>query len=113
MPRNSYPATPDGRYFVAKSRLWRRTDPNLDDATRRAAIKTLMQARRAVRFAETDAETAKSRAEVQAAKELLGERGPVWWDDGAPDETGRAPWNSCYAGWWADLPETEKQKGAG
>jgi len=23
----AYPQTPDGRYFVAKGRLWRKTDP--------------------------------------------------------------------------------------
>ncbi|MEC4768013.1 hypothetical protein LPL18_011825 [Halomonas sp. CUBES01] len=38
---------------------------------------------------------------MQVAKEALGERGPVWWDDDAPDEGGLAPDNSTYAQWWA------------
>ncbi|UWR21337.1 hypothetical protein [Sulfitobacter sp. S190] len=101
--QSKYPVTPDGRYFVSKGRLWRCTDPRLDDSTRRAAVKRLMQGRRAVRFAQTDAETAQARAEVDAAKHTLGERGPVWWDDGAPDEGGKHPKNTGYAAWWDAL----------
>jgi hypothetical protein len=48
---------------------------------------------------------------VQAAKERLGERGPVWWDDGAPDATRRAPWNTGYAAWWDGLPEAARAAG--
>ena len=77
-----YPHTPDGRYFVAKNRLWRCTDPRLDEE--HGDDDALRQARDA----------------VQAAKEALGERGPVWWDDNAPDEGGFAPHNSSYAKWW-------------
>ena len=103
-----YPVTPDGRYFVSKGRLWRRTNPALDEAERRAAVKALMQARRAVSTAATDDETAEARAHVDAAKRRLGERGPVWWDDDAPDETGRAPWTTRYADWWRELPGPER-----
>ncbi|WP_299285728.1 hypothetical protein [uncultured Tateyamaria sp.] len=113
MARKDYPETPDGRYFVAKSRLWRKTDPRLDDTTRRAAVKALMQARRAVRFAKDEVETRAARDAVDAAKHALGERGPVWWDDGTPDEGGRHPKNSSYAEWWADLPDTARAAGAG
>ncbi|MBF59249.1 hypothetical protein KF947_17465 [Halomonas sp. FeN2] len=100
---NKYPHTPDGRYFVAKNRLWRCTDPRLDEEQRRAHIKELMKARRAVRAAQQkDDEDAlrQARNAVQSAKEALGERGPVWWDDEAPDEGGLAPHNSSYAEWW-------------
>ena len=106
-----YPETPDGRYFVSKSRLWRKTDPSLSDDIRQAAVRDLMKARRAVRFAKTDDETRAARDGVQAAKERLGERGPVWWDDCAPDEGRRAPWNSSYAGWWDALDEEDKARG--
>ncbi|KIT15135.1 hypothetical protein [Jannaschia aquimarina] len=106
-----YPTTPDGRYFVAKGRLWRCTDPSLADSERRAAVKALMQARRAVRDADSEDATRAARASVQAAKERLGERGPVWWDDGAPDEGRKAPWNSSYAEWWAALSEDDKALG--
>ena len=49
---NKYPRTPDGRYFVAKNRLWRCTDPSLDEDEKRTHIKALMKARRAVRTAQ-------------------------------------------------------------
>ena len=49
---NKYPCTPDGRYFVAKNRLWRCTDPRLDEDEKRTHIKALMKARRAVRTAQ-------------------------------------------------------------
>lgn len=106
--KRDYPTTPDGRYFVAKGRLWRKTDPRLGDAERRAAVKALMQARRDVGRAVDEVETRAARARVDAAKRRLGERGPVWWDDGAADEGGKAPWNSSYADWWAGLAEKEK-----
>ncbi len=31
----------------------------------------------------------------------LGERGPVWWDDGAPDLNRRKVEHTPYAAWWA------------
>ena len=44
MPKKDYPQTPDGRYFVSKGRLWRRTDPRLPEPERRAAVKALFEA---------------------------------------------------------------------
>jgi hypothetical protein len=107
------PLTPDGRYFVASGRLWRRSDPALPEAERKAAVRDLMAARRAVRDAADEDATRAARARVQAAKERLGERGPVWWADGAPDETRRAPWTTRYAAWWAALPEEARAAGLG
>ncbi|WP_113910472.1 hypothetical protein [Roseovarius dicentrarchi] len=107
------PHTPDGRYFVARGRLNRCTDPALDDSTRRAGIKALMQARRAVMQAGSDPCAMRdARAAVDAAKVRLGERGPVWWSDGAPDEAGIAPETSSYAAWWASLDDAERARGA-
>lgn len=111
--KKGYPVTPDGRYFVSKGRLWRCTDPGLDDTARRAAVKALMQARRAVHVNRDDpAAVATARADVDAAKRALGERGPVWWDDGAPDEGGKHPKNSSYAAWWAALPQAAQDAGS-
>ncbi len=112
MPQKDYPQTPDGRYFVSRARLWRCTNPSLDDSTRRAAIKALMKARRAVQLAKDDAvaET-EARAGVDTAKRALGERGPVWWQDNAPDEGGLHPKNSSYADWWSALDEAERARG--
>nr|WP_249219249.1 hypothetical protein [Loktanella sp. SALINAS62] len=92
--------------------MWRKTDPALDDSTRRAAVKRLMQARRAVGLATTDTDTRAARADVDAVKHELGERGPVWWDDGAPDEGGLHPKNSSYADWWAALDVDARDRGA-
>lgn len=63
-----------------------------------------MAARRAVRdsLKADDAEGLRAaRARVDAAKRALGERGPVWWDDGAPDFNRRMARNTPYADWWA------------
>jgi len=110
--RKDYPETPDGRYFVAKGRLWRKTDPRLSDSERRAAVKALMQARMAVKHADTEDATRAARAAVDAAKQRLGERGPVWWDDGTPDEGNRHPGNTRYAAWWAALDEEARARGS-
>lgn len=65
-----------------------------------------MDARRAVRDAKGDTAALKSaRARVDAAKIALGERGPVWWDDGAPDLNRRMAKNTPYADWYAALPQ--------
>jgi hypothetical protein len=44
-----------------------------------------------------------ARAAVDAAKTELGERGPVWWDDGAPDLNRHMVRNTPYASWFAAL----------
>jgi hypothetical protein len=96
--------TPDGRYLVVRGRLWRTANPNLPEERRRALVAALMDARRAVAAARRsgDAEAMRAaRAAVQAAKEGLGERGPVWWDDGAPDYNRRMARNTPYAAWYA------------
>lgn len=40
---------------------------------------------------------------VDEAKRRLGERGPVWWKDGAPDFNRHAVKNTPYADWCAGL----------
>ncbi|WP_298437483.1 hypothetical protein [uncultured Jannaschia sp.] len=108
----NYPETPDGRYFVAKARLWRKTDPSLPEDARQTAVRDLMAARRAVRDADGPDAMRAARARVQDAKVRLGERGPVWWADGAPDVTRRAPWNTEYAEWWAGLDAEAQARGS-
>ena len=98
--------TPDGRYFVVRGRLWRCADPRLAAETRERRVQDLMAARRSVRSAlaaaDDDALAAARRA-VDTAKIALGERGPVWWDDGAPDLNRRMARNTPYADWFAAL----------
>lgn len=98
------PVTPDGRYIVVRGRLWRRSNPQLDEASRCALVRELMASRRAVGVARRRADQAAlaaAGAQVDAAKVKLGERGPVWWTDGAPDYTRKLARNTPYAEWWA------------
>ena len=80
--------------------MWRATNPNLPEERRQSLVRDLMNARRAVRDAlkaeDRDAER-EARAQVHAAKVALGERGPVWWDDGAPDYNRHLVKNTPYA----------------
>ena len=100
------PSTPDGRYFVVKGRLWRLSNPHLAPELRQQWVDQLMRARREVGTAKRtgDAEAERcARAAVDEAKRALGERGPVWWDDGAPDYNRRLVANTPYAAWYAGL----------
>jgi len=79
-----YPVTPDGRYMVVRGRLWRRTNPNLSGERRLALLGDLGRARASLRAARPAGGTlADAGAAVDRAG--AGERGPVWWADGAPD----------------------------
>jgi hypothetical protein len=106
-----YPVTPDGRYFVVRGRLWRCANPALSGAERERLVGALMAARRAVataRRAGDAAGLAAARAAVDAAKRGLGERGPVWWTDGAPDYNRRMARNTPYAAWYAGAGDGEE-----
>ena len=94
-----HPVTPDGRYFVVRGRLWRMADPSLAEGERGTLVRQLMAARRALRGHGTEEDRAAARGAVQRTKEALGERGPVWWTDGAPDENRKLVRNSSYAAW--------------
>lgn len=101
-----HPVTPDGRYFVVRGRLWRCSDPRLPEHRRAELVRELMRARGAVGHAlrAGDAAALKAaRAQVDAAKIALGERGPVWWHDGAPDLNRRLARNTPYADWFAGI----------
>jgi hypothetical protein len=96
--------TPDGRYFVVRGRLWRRMNPNLPAEKREALVRDLMNAQRAVKMAMRSGkpdELQLARKAVDAAKVSLGERGPVWWTDGAPDFNRHKVSGTPYAEWWA------------
>ncbi len=99
-----YPVTRDGRYFVVKGRLWRCSNPNLSAEVRSELVHELAMARRAVRNAlASGKDAAAARAQVDAAKRALGERGPVWWSDGAPDFS-RCPIDETpYSQWFKTL----------
>ncbi len=76
--RKDRPHTPDGRYFVARGRLRRCTNPALSDSARRRLIKQLVQARMAGRDGADEGAQRAAAEQVMAAKIALGEAGPVW-----------------------------------
>lgn len=105
-PGGKYPVTPDGRYFVMRGRLWRTSNPDLDPAIRERLVSALMAARRAVLAAKRNGDRTQEAAAHEAvdhAKTALGERGPVWWIDGAPDLNHHLARTSPYADWYANL----------
>lgn len=98
------PTTPDGRYFVVRGRLWRKANPLLPLGERDALVRQLMDARRALRGSRPEEERRAARAEVDRVKRALGERGPVWWTDGAPDFNRKLAKNTPYRDWFEQLP---------
>jgi hypothetical protein len=98
----AYPRTPDGRYFVVRGRLWRCTNPSIPENERVELTRRLMAARRnvgAALKADDPERIAAARAEVDRTKVALGERGPVWWTDDAPDYNRRLARTTPYAEW--------------
>src|SRR5262245_11915232 len=94
--------TPDGRYIIVAGRLWRASNPHLPEETRTRWVRELMKARREVKESKRakDAKRlAAARVSVNAAKIALGERGPVWWDDGIEFDRHLVK-NTPYADWY-------------
>ena len=92
--------TPDGRYIIVRGRLWRKTNPRIREETRTRLVAELMAARRAVKEAgDDDMRLRAVRKAIDAAKIALGERGPVWWDDGTPDLNRHMAKTTSYAAW--------------
>lgn len=101
-----YPETPDGRYFVVRGRLWRCANPALAPETRQELVEDLTSAHRAISDAKQihDADAlSRARQMANTAKVRLGERGPVWWGDGAPDYNHHLANNTPYADWFSSL----------
>lgn len=102
----SHPVTPDGRYFVVRGRLWRMSNPALTKERRDALVVELMRARRGVAIARKNGDAAaeaEAHEAVNDAKTALGERGPVWWNDGDPDLNRHMARTGPYADWYAHL----------
>ena len=83
-------------------------NPALPDEERQDLVRRLMAARCAVgaakRAGDQAAEVA-ARAEVDLAKRALGERGPVWWQDGTPDLNRAKAKSTTYAAWYDRIRE--------
>jgi len=106
-----FPHTPDGRYFVVRGRLWRASDPHLPAAERARLVAELMRARSALRRKNAEPQArASARRQVHAAKVALGERGSVWWTDGAPDFNRHLVKNTPYRAWFEALTKMANPK---
>lgn len=91
--------------------LWRCSNPALDEDERQTLVDELMDARRAVKAAKASGDASEmktARGSVHAAKVALGERGAVWWEDGAPDLNRHMVENTPYASWYQQLQTTDK-----
>jgi hypothetical protein len=109
--RVDLPLTPDGRYMVVRGRLWRVANPAVDPGVRDALVRELMAARREVKAARRsgdEARLAAARSAVDAAKVALGERGPVWWQDGAGDFNRHLARNTPYRDWYERIRQQGK-----
>ena len=108
-----YPTTPDGRYFLVNGKLWRCSNPSLPADARQKWVNSLMEARREVKSAKASGDETQlngARARVQNAKVELGERGPVWWDDGSPDFNQCQVKNTPYSQWYKSLGAAQGDK---
>ena len=86
-------------------------NPGLDEEERIDLVDKLMRARRAVRDARRSADLAAesdARKAVDEVKRALGERGPVWWNDGSPDLNRHMAKNTLYADWYATLNRSDR-----
>ena len=91
---------------MVRGRLWRCSNPALEPSVREALTHALMAARRAKQVALRAGDSAAreaARLRVDAAKIALGERGPVWWMDGAPDFNRRMARTTPYAAWFESV----------
>jgi len=83
------------------------SNPDLPEGERVRLVAQLSAARSALRKVSgaTAAGCAAARKRVNDAKTGLGERGPVWWADGAPDYNRRMAVNTPYRAWYEALGE--------
>lgn len=89
---------------MVRHRLWRCTNPALKKERVEQLESDLGKARSDIRKFRDDHDRLKAtRARMNAAKIALGERGPVWWSDGAPDYNRKHPKNTPYRDFWLSL----------
>ncbi len=81
------------------------SNPALSGSKREPLVRALSQARSALRHSakSTDSERAAAREQVNVVKVNLGERGQVWWRDGASDYNRHLAVNTPYREWYYAL----------
>jgi hypothetical protein len=83
----------------------------LSEIERKHYTQWLIKARRGVGGALRQAhgcQEKEARQRVHRAKLALGERGPPWWTDGAPDYNRHLIKNSPYNEWYSKLPQDKR-----
>lgn len=104
--RLRHPVTPDGRYFLAHGKLWRRANPALPEHERARLVSELIRARCAAgharRSGDAQAESA-ARREVETIRIALGQRGTPWWSDGGADLHRQRAQETHYREWFSTL----------
>lgn len=91
-----------------RGRLWRCSNPALPEVRRKQLVNELMNVRRAVKqakVADEPLQLQQARQRVDEAKVSLGERGPVWWHDGAQDFNWYRVINTPYSAWFEQLKQ--------
>jgi hypothetical protein len=83
-----------------RGRLWRLSNPFLDEKAHHQLVSELMAAKRAVRDGTDALKRIGARLRADAAKRALGERGEVWWTDGATDYHRQVAASTPYAEWF-------------
>jgi hypothetical protein len=77
-------------------------------------VHDLMAARRAVKNAKASGDQgaeAEAHRAVDRVKQALGERGPVWWKDGAPDLNRQMVKNTPYSAWYTEVRRRQVRSG--
>jgi hypothetical protein len=83
-----------------RGRLWRKSNPALSTEQKNLLVRKLSDARRALRGKQSTEERAMARRADDEAKQALGERGPVWWTNGAPDYHRKMARHTPYVDWY-------------
>ncbi len=82
------------------------TNPALSEETQAMLRRDLMagwRAKRKAQLADDLFSIRIAKIDIDCTKQMLGERGPVWWDDGAPDYNRYLAKNTPYKSWEQSL----------
>jgi hypothetical protein len=84
------------------------SNPALSEHERTELVRRLGVARQTVRASKSHPNLlGAARRRVDKIKRALGERGEVWWNDGAPDYNRRMVQNTPYATWFRGVRRSE------
>ena len=102
--------TPDRRYLLLGDKLLRSYNPNLPNDRIDDLLVVLFNSRCDLRRARQcdGTEPLELVDAIEAARRALGQSGPVWWDDGAPDLDGVPVLSTCYAEWFKSMLKREE-----